>query len=144
MTTMVTRAQTGLLWIWKHVAAAVALVLIVLALIVGYKLGSPPPEPDAEVVGEPHDHGGEPQVYTCSMHPTVRLTDPNAKCPICFMDLIPVQDDGGEGSELRVTLSESAALMSGVETVPVGRFFPTTEVRLYGNGWLEVETERGD
>ncbi|MDB6019458.1 MAG: Efflux transporter, family, subunit [Pedosphaera sp.] len=28
--------------------------------------------------------------YTCSMHPSVRSQDPNAKCPICSMDLTPV------------------------------------------------------
>ncbi len=71
-------------------------------------------------------------MYTCSMHPSVRLPDPDAKCPICFMDLIPVTEDGGEGSELRVTMSESAATLSKIETAPVGRFFPTAEVRLYG------------
>jgi membrane fusion protein, copper/silver efflux system len=29
--------------------------------------------------------------YTCSMHPSVRLQDPNAKCPICGMSLVPVK-----------------------------------------------------
>jgi Cu(I)/Ag(I) efflux system membrane fusion protein len=66
------------------------------------------------------------------MHPSVRLTDPNAKCPICFMDLIPVVDDGGEENTLRVTMSDAAAMMSRIETAPVGKFFPTTEVRLFG------------
>ncbi|UYV11898.1 MAG: efflux RND transporter periplasmic adaptor subunit [Phycisphaera sp.] len=133
MTQMLSHAQTWLLWLWKHASAAVAVILIVAALAIGYMLGSPPePEGNSEIVADTHDHGGEPQEYTCSMHPTVRLTDPNAKCPICFMDLIPVQDDGGEGSELRVTMSESAAAMSRIETAQVGRFFPTSEVRLYG------------
>lgn len=132
MTEILFLARTWLLWLWKHASAAVAVVLIVAALVIGYQIGSPPPEPDAEPAAETHDHSDEPQEYTCSMHPTVRLTDPNAKCPICFMDLIPVQDDGGEGSELRVTMSESAAAMSRIETAPVGRFFPMAEVRLYG------------
>ena len=33
------------------------------------------------------------QVYTCAMHPQVRLYDPDAKCPICGMSLIPVKND---------------------------------------------------
>lgn len=132
MSQMLSHAKHWLLWMWKHVSAAVAVILIVAALVIGYQIGSPEPEPDAEPAADMHDHGGEPQVYTCSMHPTVRLLDPEAKCPICFMDLIPVLDDGGEGSELRVTMSESAAVMSGIETAVVGRFFPTAEVRLYG------------
>src|SRR5579863_9502586 len=29
--------------------------------------------------------------YTCAMHPSVKSQDPNAKCPICGMDLVPVK-----------------------------------------------------
>jgi Cu(I)/Ag(I) efflux system membrane fusion protein len=132
MTQMLSHAQTWLLWLWKHASGAVAVVLIVAALVIGYQIGSPSPEPDAEPAADTHDHSDEPQEYTCSMHPTVRSPDPDAKCPICYMDLIPVKDDGGEGSELRMTMSESAAAMSRIETAQVGRFFPTAEVRLYG------------
>jgi Cu(I)/Ag(I) efflux system membrane fusion protein len=28
--------------------------------------------------------------YTCTMHPSVRSKDPDGKCPICGMDLVPV------------------------------------------------------
>lgn len=130
------RSRSILGWLWKHTAAGIAVVAIVAALIIGYQVGKPAPEPVSEVADSGHVHGGAesgvPQMYTCSMHPSVRLPDAKAKCPICFMDLIPVSDDGGEGSELRVTMSESAAALSDIETAPVGRFFPTAEVRLYG------------
>ena len=134
MNTVLQRIRTALGWIWKHTAAGVAVVLIVAALIIGYHIGRPAPQPAHETTGA-HDHVGgasEPQMYTCSMHPSVRLADPNAKCPICFMDLIPVRDGGGEGNELRITMSEAAAALSRIETAPVARFFPTAEVRLYG------------
>ncbi len=32
--------------------------------------------------------------YTCTMHPSVRSQDPNGKCPICGMDLVPVMKKG--------------------------------------------------
>jgi Cu(I)/Ag(I) efflux system membrane fusion protein len=70
-------------------------------------------------------------MYTCSMHPSVRLPDPDAKCPICFMDLIPVADDGGEGNETRLVLSAAAVKSSQIETAKVGRFFPMADVRLF-------------
>ena len=127
--------RSSLAWLWKHTAAGIAVLLIITALVVGYRMGSPDAEPAPEEAEAEHDHAdeaGEPQMYTCSMHPSVRLPDPDAKCPICFMDLIPVTEDSGEGSELRVTMSESAAALSQIETAPVGRFFPTAEVRLYG------------
>src|SRR2546428_13984796 len=35
--------------------------------------------------------------YTCTMHPSVKSQDPNGKCPICSMDLVPVMKaTGGE------------------------------------------------
>lgn len=136
MKSILQRVRFFLGWLWKHTAAGIAVASIVAALVIGYRIGRPDPEPVSATAEAGHDHGeaesGEPQMYTCSMHPSVRLPDPDAKCPICFMDLIPVTDDGGEGNELRVTMSESAATLSEIETAPVGRFFPTAEVRLYG------------
>jgi membrane fusion protein, copper/silver efflux system len=32
--------------------------------------------------------------YTCTMHPSVRSQDPDGKCPICGMDLVPVLKKG--------------------------------------------------
>lgn len=121
-------------WAWSHVAAAVALVLIVLALFIGYTIGSP--SSDSSEIADHSGHSGAeesgPQMYTCSMHPSVRLEDPNAKCPICFMDLIPVMESGGPGMEMRLTLSESSKAMSRIESTEVGRFFPSAESRLFG------------
>jgi membrane fusion protein, copper/silver efflux system len=34
--------------------------------------------------------------YTCTMHPSVKSQDPNAKCPICGMDLVPVMKKGAQ------------------------------------------------
>lgn len=121
-------------WLWKHTAALIAVILILAALVIGYRLGRPAPEStDAdERIAVETVADGEPQMYTCSMHPSVRLPDPDAKCPICFMDLIPLTDDSGEGNETRLVLSESAARLSEIETARVGRFFPIAEVRLFG------------
>jgi hypothetical protein len=113
--------------IWKHTSALVALVLVIAALVVGYRLGRPAPErADAGATAAPAA-GGAPRVYTCSMHPSVRLPDPDAKCPICNMDLIPVTDGGGAGNERRLALTEAAARLSDIETAKVARFFPAAE-----------------
>lgn len=66
------------------------------------------------------------------MHPSVRLPDANAKCPICFMDLIPVSDSTDNRNPNQLTLSESAKLISQIETTKVAQFFPTANVRLFG------------
>ncbi len=128
------RITSTLRWVWSHIAAGVALILIVLALCIGYYIGSPSSSPS--VARDHSERAGsaesDPQFYTCSMHPSVRLKDPNAKCPICFMDLIPVMERGGAGMEMRLTLSESAKAMAQIETASVGRFFPSAETRLFG------------
>lgn len=119
-------------WLWQHIAASVALLLIVLALFVGYRFGRPAPTPSPDHEPTHSESPEEQQMYTCSMHPTVRLPDPKAKCPICFMDLIPVAANGGEGGERQIVLSEAAVKLSEIETAAVGRFFPRSEIRLYG------------
>ncbi len=134
MSTVSHRIRTVSAWLWKHTSAAIALLLIMLALVIGYRIGSPKdPTPSPTIDAHTHNSGGaEPQMYTCSMHPSVRLPDPDAKCPICYMDLIAVTDHAGASNPLRLSLSESAAAMSQIETTPVARFFPTAETRLYG------------
>lgn len=121
-------------WIWRRIGALVVVALIVAALMIGYQLGRPEAEHDPEVVtADDVAAAGEPQMYTCSMHPSVRLPDPDAKCPICFMDLIPVVDEAtGEGAERRMVLTDAAAELSRIETAEAARFFPRAEVRLFG------------
>ncbi len=135
MSAFTQRAKSLIGWIWSHISAAVGLALIVLALMIGYSIGRPAPAPvdESQGLAEADAADAEPQLYTCSMHPTVRLEDPNAKCPICFMELIPVvKSAGGEGMEMRTVLSEAAKAMSQIETTKVGRFFPSAQTRLYG------------
>ena len=69
--------------------------------------------------------------YTCTMHPSVHSHDPNAKCPICGMDLVPVKkadaqmkpaggasmamDSGASGDQPReFTISTDRQQMIGV------------------------------
>ncbi len=127
------RTISLLAWCWRHVSATVAVLLIGVALYAGYRLGAPErtahqPEPQPD---HAPSRAEQPAWYTCSMHPSVRLSDPDAKCPICFMDLIPVgAGDGGEGPTL--TLTTQAVAASRIETAKAARFFPAAEVRLYG------------
>jgi len=79
-------------------------------------------------------NNGEPTstIWTCSMHPQIRLPEPG-KCPICFMDLIPVTTDEDESidpNQLRMTAA--AAMLAQVQTAPVRRARAEAELRLYG------------
>lgn len=74
------------------------------------------------------------QYYTCSMHPQIRSTDPNGRCPICGMALVPVEDETQAASPApaQLTLSENALKLAEVETMPVQRGFPIRHMRLFG------------
>lgn len=63
--------------------------------------------------------GAETQVYSCSMHPQIRLTDPAARCPICGMALIAVPNDQTQtaiagSTELRLNATAAALLQTQV------------------------------
>jgi len=59
--------------------------------------------------------------YTCTMHPSVKSQDPNGKCPICSMDLVPVlKRTGGEtkpaaSPQMQETKSGEMQGMSGMQ-----------------------------
>ena len=115
-------------------------ILLVLVLGIGFVLGRGcgEPVPPADTAGEHDGHGGhdgasEDAIWTCSMHPQIQLPTPG-QCPICFMDLIPV-DTGSTadtGTAPRLELSEAARALAEIETVEVTRSRPSVEVRLTG------------
>jgi Cu(I)/Ag(I) efflux system membrane fusion protein len=53
--------------------------------------------------------------YTCTMHPSVKSQDPNGKCPICSMDLVPVmkKETANRGNGETATSSSPSAESSG-------------------------------
>jgi len=108
-----------------------ALVLVLVA-VGGYLLGRSTTaahdlRPDSGQAGPAAE-----QVYTCSMHPQVRLDRPG-KCPICEMPLIPAASAGsGTGEAPMLQLSDHALAMASVETTAVTRRELTRELRAVG------------
>ncbi|MDX9856704.1 MAG: efflux RND transporter periplasmic adaptor subunit [candidate division Zixibacteria bacterium] len=74
----------------------------------------------------------ESAVWTCSMHPQIQLPKPG-KCPICFMDLIPV-DAGGDGDTDpgRIRMSETAVKLADIRTTPAVHSAAERTVRMPG------------
>ena len=75
--------------------------------------------------------------YTCSMHPQIRQDHPG-KCPICGMDLIPVDkksvsaSDDTNNSPNTIEMSDEAVALANIETQVVGTGTLNREVRLFG------------
>ena len=74
-----------------------ALVLLVLASCSKQGAATKPPDVD---------------YYTCTMHPSVKSQDPNAKCPICSMDLVPVKKKGTAASPAAAQESNQAQMQN--------------------------------
>jgi len=81
-----------------------------------------------------HDHGDDPAVWTCSMHPQIRMDEPGL-CPICAMDLIPLQSTGSGDATIdpdAIQMSTEAIALANIQTTLVNRQNPVKDVRLYG------------
>lgn len=107
----------------------------VLALIVGLVIGgflfnrNSSDEVDTHAELSESENKGE-VIYTCSMHPQIRSSDPDGTCPICGMALIPLEDLGD--SPLVLEMGEEAAKIAGIRTSKVARMDAEREIRLQG------------
>ena len=82
--------------------------------------------------GHDHDHGEE--IWTCSMHPQIRMDKPG-KCPLCAMALIPLKSTGSGDAAIdpdAIQLSTEAVALANIQTTIVSRQNPVKDIRLYG------------
>ncbi len=86
-------------------------------------------EDDHELVQVTNENGET--YWTCSMHPQIKLPKPG-KCPICFMDLIPLEQSDKNLAEREVVISEYAKKLLKIETLPAERKAIDNEIRLVG------------
>lgn len=59
------------------------------------------------------------QIWTCSMHPQIRQNEPGI-CPICEMDLIPLDNSLSDDDPTILKMTVEAAKLAQVETTIVG------------------------
>lgn len=111
-------------------------LLVVIAFVAGALMtGGREPEQNART---PESSIGveatkqETQLWTCAMHPQIKLPKPG-QCPICGMDLIPVEAGEDEMEGLReLAVSEHSAKLMEIETAPVERKFVAAEIHMVG------------
>jgi len=117
--------------------AALVLVLIVGILtavaIFGYRVLSS----DGGTAASGDHQAASSVKWTCSMHPQFKLPSPGL-CPICMMDLIPLEEE--QGGPRTLSLTEEAARLAEIRTSLVRRQYATKEIRMVGK--VEVDETR--
>jgi Cu(I)/Ag(I) efflux system membrane fusion protein len=109
------------------------ILFVIIALVIGFVLRGCFSSPPTEVNHEGHDQAAKataPEIWTCSMHPQIKLPKPG-KCPICSMDLIPLVTSD-EGGEREISVSPYSAKLMELETAPVERRFAAADIRMVG------------
>ncbi|MGK2857799.1 MAG: efflux RND transporter periplasmic adaptor subunit, partial [Thermoanaerobaculia bacterium] len=107
-------------------------VVVAVAALGGYWIGRSAHAPASARSTRPVSQREKQQVYTCSMHPQVRLDRPGP-CPICEMPLIPADAPATNTTgEAILQLSDHALAMASVETAIVTRRALTRELHAIG------------
>ena len=123
----------------KQLISKYWIVLVALVFVLGFVVGNSGNSGEGQAEGE-HQHTEEVDeagntIWTCSMHPQIREDGPGA-CPICGMDLIPLEDESGNDDEVydpnALQMSASAAAMANVQTSVVKTEMPEKKVYLLG------------
>ena len=107
-------------------------LLVISGLLLGWLFFHNPSSEKTAAKEEVHDHAAEGHdIWTCSMHPQIRKDGPG-DCPICGMDLIPLQKSDAVMDDQAIQMSESAMKLAEVQTSVVTLGNVSKEVRLYG------------
>ncbi|MBK5246299.1 MAG: efflux RND transporter periplasmic adaptor subunit [Peptostreptococcaceae bacterium] len=79
---------------------------------------------------ENHDEKAH-QIWTCAMHPQIRMDKPG-NCPICGMELIPLQSDTANIDPDAVQMTEAGMKLAEVQTTVIDKQNAKKDVVLYG------------
>lgn len=117
---------------WKNGLRQVKIGAVVFLLGVLFRsLWSPAPNVPSQKT-EATLGAERPTTWTCSMHPQFKLPQ-KGKCPICFMDLIPLQQGDGEVKDPReLKLSKAARALMDIEAIAVQRRPLSLSIRMTG------------
>jgi len=87
---------------------------------------------EAEAQEHVHDEAqaSEPSLWTCPMHPQIKLPDFGA-CPICGMDLVEMTG-GGDDNPRQLVMSPASKALARIASEPVRRKNITRPVRMVG------------
>lgn len=114
------------------------IIFILLAMTVGFSLAwflkptsNQSLEPASQSTNQPDN-----QAYTCSMHPQIRQNEPGI-CPICEMDLIPLEANSSD-DPLVLEMTPEAVKLANIETTIIGAT-GTSNQQLFLSGKIQAD-----
>lgn len=112
------------------------LLIILMAVVLGGLMGwliKPSNHQKTESSEHQHELSEDGQIWTCSMHPQIRLSEPGS-CPICGMDLIPASSkrSAADANPMIHEMTPQAVAMANIHTSRVTGVLPEGEVFLTG------------
>lgn len=122
--------KTIIKYIRKNYKLIIGVLLI--GSVTGYFFGKSS-RPGISKFSHQHIEQSTNQIWTCSMHPQVRQDEPG-QCPICGMDLIPLETESDHEAmdPNEIELSESAMKLAEIQTMKVRKDYSNKEVHLLG------------
>ncbi|MBN2475256.1 MAG: efflux RND transporter periplasmic adaptor subunit [Pirellulales bacterium] len=110
---------------------AVGIALLAVGVVAGYGIAMRRGSPESPSSSETPSTTTAATLWTCSMHPEVKLPKPG-KCPKCFMDLIPLEEDSDDVGPRQLKMSREAIALADIQTTPVKRQYVSKLVRMVG------------
>lgn len=110
----------------------VIVLVLILGIVIGKFMGGGDSPNNTE--GTAHEHSeAKAEIWTCSMHPQIQQDGPG-QCPLCGMDLIPLDNsmDNEEALPDEVPMSDAAMKLAEIQTYIVKLEKPEKEIRLLG------------
>lgn len=108
----------------------ISLCTLLVGVLAGWLIfGNQPQEAGVE-----HNHNtvtDTETVWTCSMHPQIRNNEPG-DCPICGMDLIPLENGDSELDANAISMSSTAMALANVQTLIIQNKSAQKTIRLNG------------
>ena len=110
---------------------------LAVGIFAGYLIfGGSAAEQAPEEMKHDHEHdktvaAEESSVWTCSMHPQVKQPEPG-DCPICGMDLIPLEKSENDDDPAVLKMTENAVELANIQTSTVDYEVPRKEIFLNG------------
>ncbi len=118
----------------KHKKSVLTILLaLVLGGLIGWGLKPSAVHEDHEPSASHQHDASSDEVWTCSMHPQIRQSEPG-QCPICGMDLVPVASAPSVSATnpLVHSMTPEAIAMANIHTSSVKGVSPEGEVLLTG------------